>query len=367
MKKKKTLIISIIVIAVVLVGLFLASGGSRTDVFLKGFDLSQDGKTMTLKVGVSSSAGYIRKMKQTSGSLNYYFTFYSTFGINSKLGAKDTFEIELDNNLDEIYFYTGGKGYKKVLEKNDNGEWIKVSNSKESNYKPTELENVNIDISDISLTGATIIIKDTNKNPYTYGAWYKIEKQVDGKWYEVETLLDNYGFNSIGYLPDENNEVKFIMDWEWLYGELPLGSYRILKEVGSKYISIEFGIATTSNKKIEVIKSEYHNDIKFNKYLERDNKVIYVAGNLEEIYYTELDTRMTLKDYITKSYQTLDDGIKHLTDNMNLINTLKDGGTTIYKSSEYDITVVKCNTIAGNKNIFIGDYSMKFDSDSMCK
>ena len=75
MKKNKTLIISIIVIAVILVGLFLASGGSRTDVFLKGFDLSQDGKTMTLKVGVSSSAGYIRKMKQTSGSMNYYFTF----------------------------------------------------------------------------------------------------------------------------------------------------------------------------------------------------------------------------------------------------------------------------------------------------
>ena len=367
MKKNKTLIISIIVIAVILVGLFLESGGSRTDVFLKGFDLSQDGKTMTLKVGVSSSAGYIRKMKQTSGSMNYYFTFYSTFGINSKLGAKDTFEIELDNNVDEIYFYTGGKGYKKVLEKNDSGEWVKVSNSKESNYKPTELENVSIDISDISLTGATIIIKDTNKSPYTYGEWYKIEKQVDGKWYEVETLLDNYGFNSIGYLPDENSKVKFVMDWEWLYGELSLGSYRILKEVGSEYISIEFGIATTSNNKIEVIKSEYHNEIKFNKYLERNNKVIYLAGNLEEIYYIELDTRMTLKDYISKSYQTIDDGIKHLTDNMNLIDTLKDGGTTIYKSSEYDITVVKCNTIAGNKNIFIGDHLMKFDSDSMCK
>ena len=94
--------------------------------FLKDFELSQDGKTMTLKVGVSSSAGYVRKMKRTSGSMNYYFTFYSTFGINSKLGAKDTFTIDIDNNVDEIYFYTGGKGYKKVLELNDNGEWVRV-------------------------------------------------------------------------------------------------------------------------------------------------------------------------------------------------------------------------------------------------
>lgn len=250
MKIKKALIISIIVIAIILVGVFLASGGSRTDVFLKDFELSQNGETMTLKVGVSSSAGYIRKMKRTSGSMNYYFTFYSTFGINSKLGAKDTFEIELDNNVDEIYFYTGGKGYKKVLEKNDKGEWIKVS---------------------------------------------------------------------------------------------------------------------SANKKIEVIKPEYHNDIKFNKYLERDNKTIYLAGNIEEIYYTDLDTRMSLKDYITKSYQTTDDSIKHLTDIMNYVDTLRDGGTTIYKSNVYDITLIKCNTISGNKDIFIGDYTMNFDSDSMCK
>lgn len=126
--KKRNIIICIIVVAIILVGLFLASGGSRTDVFLRDYEISQDGKTMTLKVGVSSSAGYIRKMKRTSGSTNYYYTFYSTFGINSKTGAKDTFEIQLDQNVDEIYFYTGGKGYKKVLEKNDNGEWIKVEN-----------------------------------------------------------------------------------------------------------------------------------------------------------------------------------------------------------------------------------------------
>ena len=248
--KKKPLIISLIVVAIIIVGLFIASGGSRTDVFLKDFELSQDGETMTLKVGVSSSAGYVRKMKRTGGSMNYYFTFYSTFGINSRLGAKDTFTIDIDNNVDEIYFYTGGKGYKKVLELNDDGEWVKVS---------------------------------------------------------------------------------------------------------------------SANKKIEVIKPENYNSVKFNKYLERDNRTIYLAGNIEEVYYTDSETRMSLKDYISKSYQTLDDSVKHLTDIMDYIDTLKDGGTTIYKSNAYDITIIKCNTIAGNKDIFIGDYSMSFDNDSMCK
>lgn len=250
------------------------------------------------------------------------------------------------------------------------GSWFMkydLEKNEESSYKIMEIENVSISISDISKTSATIIIKDTNINPYTYGEWYKLEKQVNGKWYEVETVIDSYGFNSIAYLPDENNEVKFVIDWEWLYGELPLGSYRILKEVGNKYIAIEFGIATTSDRKIEVIKPEYHNNIKFNKYLECDNKIIYLAGNVEEVYYTAIDKRMALKDYITKSYQTVDDGIKHLTDIMNFISSFDDGGTTIHKSLEYDITIIKCNTMSGNNDIFIGDYSMNFDNDSMCK
>ena len=93
----------------------ILQGQGETDVYLKSFSVDKKCNQMTIEVGVSSSAGYVRKMKQTSGSMNYYYTFYSTFGINSKLGARDTFEIQLDNNVDEIYFYTGEKGYKKVF------------------------------------------------------------------------------------------------------------------------------------------------------------------------------------------------------------------------------------------------------------
>lgn len=123
MNKKVLIIIGIVIIAILGI-LFLATGGARTDVYLKDYEVADDVKTITLKVGVSSSTGYVRKMKQTSGSMNYYLTFYSTFGINSKLGAKDTYVLEIDSNVDEIYFYTGNKGYKKVLEKDEKtGQW----------------------------------------------------------------------------------------------------------------------------------------------------------------------------------------------------------------------------------------------------
>ena len=52
---------------------------------------------------------------------------------------------------------------------------------------------------------------------------------------------------------------------------------------------------------------------------------------------------------------------------MELVDTLKDGETTIYKSKDYDITMINCNTLSGNNDIFIGDYNLEFDNNEMCK
>ena len=115
-----------------------------------------------------------------------------------------------------------------------------VGCSKDATYQSTEITNISIRIFNISPTGATIIIKDSNEIPHTYGAWYQIEKNANGEWHEIETVIDNYGFALVGYLPDHNGEIEFTMDWEWLYGKLPTGQYRLIKQVDNQYISIEF-------------------------------------------------------------------------------------------------------------------------------
>ena len=106
----------------------------------------------------------------------------------------------------------------------------------------TQVENVTIQISDISPSGATLVITDTNPEPYVYGEWFKLQKEVNGGWQDVPTVIDNYGFHEIGYIPDANGEVKFPINWEWLYGKLPAGTYRIFKEVNRQEIFIEFEI-----------------------------------------------------------------------------------------------------------------------------
>ena len=106
----------------------------------------------------------------------------------------------------------------------------------------TQVENVTIQISDITPTGATVTITDTNEAPYLYGEWYKIQRLTNDGWQDLPTVIDNYGFHLMGYIPDKNGEVKFAINWEWLYGTLPPGAYRIFKEVNRQEISIEFQI-----------------------------------------------------------------------------------------------------------------------------
>ena len=91
-------------------------------------------------------------------------------------------------------------------------------------------EEVTMTIKEGTLTpnGATIIIKD--KENHTYGEAFSIERKEDNKWKKQEPIIEDYFFNLIGYTPNEKNEVEIKTDWQWLYGTLPPGTYRILKE-----------------------------------------------------------------------------------------------------------------------------------------
>lgn len=214
MNKKKQIIIMSIVIALIGIVLIFSTGRARTDVYLKDFKLSADGKTMTLKVGVSSSSGYVRKMKRTSGSMNYYYTFYSTYGINSKIGAKDTFEIKLDENVDEIYFYTGDKGYRLELVRNTaTKKWEKI-NYKENNtlkmnlFAKDEITKVAIDT--YALDNNYFEYNDKNTIEKLYNIFSGLETKEVNKNYNPENPEEMYRvvfFNDENMLIESDNDI----------------------------------------------------------------------------------------------------------------------------------------------------------------
>lgn len=122
--KKKVKVIIVLSLIIVTGFLFLSTGGKITNIMLTDYSISENSDIMTLKVGVASSIGYVRTLKSSQDGNKKYITFYSTYGFNSAIGAKNEFQVELEPSCDEIYFYGVNGEYKLKLQKNsETNKW----------------------------------------------------------------------------------------------------------------------------------------------------------------------------------------------------------------------------------------------------
>ena len=87
---------------------------------------------------------------------------------------------------------------------------------------------------------------------------------------------------------------------------------------------------------------------------------IYMETNLKDVYYRSNGMRYSLKEFVKSDGEfgeitsLLGDGISY-----------DDGGSMLYSSDEYDLSVLMCGTLDGNKDIYVGDYTMYYDN-TMC-
>lgn len=84
----------------------------------------------------------------------------------------------------------------------------------------------------VSPTGLMVIFENTSDKRYTYGDPFLLEEKSKGSWHKVSIVHDaNYGFNDIGYELAPADISEWAIDWEWLYGKLKTGEYRIAKDL----------------------------------------------------------------------------------------------------------------------------------------
>jgi len=130
MKKHRKAICIVLAVCIAAAGLYLLLPGfwKRGDVSLMDYAVSADGRTITLTVGVMSSAGYVRDVRvhqQQGGRL--YLDCYAAFGgVNGSIGAKNEFTIPLDEDTEMIALYRANNSYAPVLQKDASGTWQKV-------------------------------------------------------------------------------------------------------------------------------------------------------------------------------------------------------------------------------------------------
>lgn len=123
---RKIIAIACTIIAALFLMYFVGSGFEKNpSAYIAEYSISEDGREITMKIGVVSSAGYIRKAavhQQYGGKL--YMDCYSAFGgINGHIGAKTSFVLPLDEDTAIIAIYRNKNCYEEVLYKDSDGVW----------------------------------------------------------------------------------------------------------------------------------------------------------------------------------------------------------------------------------------------------
>ena len=93
---------------------------------------------------------------------------------------------------------------------------------------------IELQVTNISPEGLTIECTQSGGNPsgeLQTGSYYIVEKETEGGWEPVPYLLDSVGWTEEAWIIPKNDTVTWEVDWEWLYGELSAGDYRIGKEI----------------------------------------------------------------------------------------------------------------------------------------
>lgn len=207
----------------------------------------------------------------------------------------------------------------------------------------------------------------------TFGCSNKSDKNPTNLQDTYSAIGNYFGDSSVDrsnlgafYLDEENNIIVVnLID----NSESKQEEFLEKANIDSKYIKFEQGGPYNTNSlDIDLKVSSEYNDknIKFKEYLKLDNRTIYLAENVSELFIVENKNQTSLKKYMINSTEVVDKSIESITNLLNKQSILKDGGTIIFKNKDKNITLIKCNTIDGNKDIYIGDYNLNFKSN-MCK
>lgn len=103
--------------------------------------------------------------------------------------------------------------------------------SKHNNLR--ELTDVTMEVKEDSVkpTGLTVVFENDSNKTIIFGEKYILETRADDTWYEVPVLIENYNLGDIGYELANRQTRELDVNWEFLYGKLEAGEYRIIKDI----------------------------------------------------------------------------------------------------------------------------------------
>lgn len=94
---------------------------------------------------------------------------------------------------------------------------------------------ITLTLKDLTRSGATIVCAQSggdSVSELSTGSFFIVERLTETGWVEVEQrkLDGDLAWTMEAYIVTLNGTTEWDLNWEWLYGELELGHYRVGKE-----------------------------------------------------------------------------------------------------------------------------------------
>ena len=158
--------------------------------------------------------------------------------------ATEEVRQEIQFPIDEKIIIYNGKEYKKSDLCSATLHWLELSEQERmfSSYIPPEFmifeETWGITLTAEKITSTSAIIKcmqsagEPTGELHT-GSWYILENWTqENGWKEMPYVIDGeIGWTQEAWIIPMNDSCEWEINWEWLYGKLPIGKYRIGKEI----------------------------------------------------------------------------------------------------------------------------------------
>ena len=100
-----------------------------------------------------------------------------------------------------------------------------------NSYVENNLEGVTLQMEEYdSRSGEVEILNETDMD-IQFGEWFEIQVLMGNAWVKLPYVIDSVAFNEPAYNAPKDETAVWEVQWEWIYGELPEGTYRIIKDV----------------------------------------------------------------------------------------------------------------------------------------
>ena len=119
--------------------------------------------------------------------------------------------------------------------KTDGGTSQNPVENKSSDEKSNEW-GIALEVENVTANGLTIVCNHSggeNVVELSTGSYYVIQKLEKAGWVDVEYLPQEYDvtWTLNAWIIQQESTTKWDVNWEWLYGELSAGEYRIGKKI----------------------------------------------------------------------------------------------------------------------------------------